>query len=150
MNFMLIALLSLSSAWASCPDFAGRFEWENPDPADTQKIELRVQQSSCTTISAEYDYGRGTVFPRYFQIDGTRRLIYEFEDFRLFETHEWKGDKIFVKAEYEHLIEENQWETEEFFSYLFFATPNLLVEKTFKYNENGSDEDVSKSYYLRK
>lgn len=150
MNLMFLLLMLSLNSWANCPNLAGTYGWENPDPRDSQAILLTITQNGCDQLTAEYNYGRGTVYLRNFQIDGQRHLIFDLENAKLFETHLWQNGKIYIKSELEILQEDNSWATDVVHAYVFLDTPNLLVEESYTYDGNGKVDGKSKSHYLRK
>ncbi len=148
MNALVLLLLMIVNSWASCPDFSGSFQWENPDPTDPQGIALDFRQKGCESATATYDHGKDVVFQRFLMLDGVRRLHYDLGAFRLYETHLWKDDRIFVLTEMER-FEDEKWTTEYVHSFLFFESPDVFVEESFSLDSTGKPDDRTKSVYRR-
>lgn len=144
----LLWLFVLGKVWAGCPDFSGAFQWVNPDPTDSQTIALEFKQEGCVSAVATYDHGKDVVFQRFLTLDGVRRLHYDLGEFRLYETHLWKNEKIFVLTEMER-FEDEKWSTEFVHSFLFFESPDVFVEESFTLDSTGKPDDRTKSVYRR-
>ncbi len=127
-----VAFFASTGAYASagCPNFAGKYQLQDP----TTQVTLTVTQTACTSVETDYLEPNGEILGKVYPLDNVRRQTYQDATLIVYETSGMNGNAL------QNLVEDfysANNETVTAVSQFYLDANNNLVATDQYYDQNG-------------